>query len=396
MRTRAMAGFGLVLLGVSLLVPGAVAAQSLIGSQGLGFPMNPANARARALGGEGVGLSGGNLNPADLASSTDLLIPTVNFTLQPYWGTGVVEGESLTAQGTRFPLLGLAYPVGTLNGMVTITFSSFMDQRWQAEEEGTEDLGGVPTPVTNTFKSTGGIAALTVGWAQRVGRSLSFAVSAGLHTGSVTRTYTREFDTPPLATGEVLPFTDGGKWQYQGPIAGIGAVWDPTRILRVAGSVSWSGELDAKPSFDTKAPGATYSVPTVFRLGASGVLTPRLSLNLGMSYENWTASEGGLEPETVAGGVWTWGGGLELEASGLGGRTIPLRLGMRRSDLPFMFRGEKPKDRVFSGGLGMNLTQADQFVLAGVDLAVERGTREAGIFKEEFWKGTITFRVSGW
>jgi len=396
MKERTRAGIGMVLMGAALLGSGPVAAQSLIGSRGLGLPIEAANARARALGGEGLGLLGGNLNPADLASSTGLLIPTMNFTLQPYWGTGVVEGESLTAQGTRFPLLGLAYPIIDLNGMVTLTFSSFMDQRWQAEEDGTVILSGVPTPVTNTFKSEGGIAALRLGWAQRLGRSLSLAVSAGVHTGSTTRTYTRTFDSLEVSTGEIIPFKDGGKWQYQGPTASLGASWDPVDVLRLAGSVTWSGKLDAKPTSLTKGQGATYEIPTVFRVGATGVLTPKLFLNLGMSYENWTASEGGLEPETVAGGIWSFGGGLELEASGLGGRTLPIRLGIRHSDLPFLFKAEKPTERVFSGGLGLNLTQADQFVLAGVDLAVERGSREAGTFKEDFWRGTITFRVSGW
>lgn len=391
------ARFGTVLLGIALLAPVPLAGQSLIGSRGLGLPMHAANARARALGGEGVGLLGGNLNPADLASSTGLLIPTVNFTMQPSWGTGVVGGESLTAKGTRFPLLGIAYPVGTLGGMVTLTFSSVMDQRWEAVEEGTEILEGIEIPVTNTFKSSGGIAAFTVGWAQRVGRTLSLAVSAGLHTGSVTRTYAREFDESPLLTDEIIPFKDGGKWQYQGPKLGIGASWDPFSVLRVAGSLDWSGDLDAKPTSDTRGAGESYAIPTVFRLGASGILTPRLSLNLGMSYSDWTAPEGkGLEPGTVAGGVWNLGGGLEWDASGLGGRTIPIRLGVRRSDLPFLFRAEKPREFAYTGGLGLNLTQADRFVLAAVDLAVERGNREAGDFKEEFWKGTITFRVSGW
>lgn len=397
MKSFPWACVAILLLGAAFLAPGPLAGQSLIGSRGLGLPMYPANARARALGGEGVGLLGGNLNPADLASSTGLLIPTVNFTMQPSWGSGVVEGERLTAQGTRFPLLGFAYPVGAVGGMVTLTFTSVMDQRWEAQEEGTEILDGVPTPVTNTFKSTGGIAALTLGWAQRVGRSLSVAVSAGLHTGSVTRTYVREFDDPPLGTDEMVAFTDGGKWQYRGFKAGIGAVWDPVRVLRLAGSVDWSGDLDAKPSSDTEGDAASYAIPTVFRLGATGVLTPALSLNVGMSYADWTAPEGnGLEPGTVAGGVWNLGGGLEWDLSGFGGRTIPLRLGLRRSDLPFLFQEEKPTEFAYTGGLGVNLTQADQFVLAAVDLAVERGSREAGTFKEDFWKGTITFRVSGW
>ena len=176
----------------------------------------------------------------------------------------------------------------------------------------------------------------------------------------------------------------------------VGAAWDPTEFLRFGGSVTWSGDLDAKPSQGTRGKAASYSLPTVFRFGASGVLTPRLSMTVGMSYADWSSNEGGLEPETATGGVWGFGGGLELQASGIGGRTLPIRLGMRRSDLPFLFDGDQPSETVLSGGLGLNLTQAERFILAGVDLAVERGSRKAGALKEDFWRGSVTLRVSGW
>jgi hypothetical protein len=387
---------GTKLLGAILLIPGAVSAQSILGTSGLGLPLEPLNARARALGSVGVGLLGGNLNPMELASSTGLLIPTVNFTLQPHWGSGSLDGESLDSQGMRFPLIGLAYPASAWNGMVTLTFESFMDQRWKVQEQDTEVLAGISTPVTNTFKSDGGIAALKLGWAQRVGRSLSVAVSAGFHTGSVTRTYIRTFDSLAAVSREIVAFTDGGKWQYSGPTAAVGAVWDPSTILRFGGSITWSGDLDAEPSDATKGERASYAIPTVYRLGASGVLTPRLSMTLGMSFADWTSTEDGLEPGTVAGGVWSLGGGLEWEASSFGGRTLPIRLGARRSDLPFLFGDEQPTETVLTGGLGLNLTQADQFVLAGVDLAMERGRRTAAALSEDFWRGSVTFRVSGW
>jgi len=387
---------GSALLAGLALAPGSARGQSLLGTRGLGLPLDALDARSRALGSEGVGLLGGNLVPSDLASATGLLIPTVNFTMQPHWGSGSLDGESLSSQGMRFPLLGLAYPVGRLNGMATLTFGSYMDQRWEVEESGTAVLDGVPTPVTNTFRSEGGIASLTVGWAQRVGTSLSVSLSAGLHTGSVTRTYQRAFDSLAVTTPDFIPFSDGGKWRYNGPTASIGVVWDPTRFLRFGGSASWSGDLDAEPTQDTQGLAASYTLPTVYRLGASGVLTPGLSVNLGMSYADWTTTQGGLDPETVVGGVWSFGGGVEWQASGIGARTLPLRLGVRRSELPFYFDGVAPTELLLSGGVGLNFTQADQFVLAGVDLALERGSREAGPLKEDFWRGSMTFRVSGW
>jgi hypothetical protein len=280
--------------------------------------------------------------------------------------------------------------------MVTLTFGSYMDQRWEVEESGTAVLDGVPTPVTNTFRSEGGISALTLGWSQRLNRSVAVSLSAGLHTGSVTRTYQRSFDSLAVTTPDFVPFSDGGKWRYKGPTASVGAVWDPAEFLRLGGSATWSGDLDAEPTKETKGQAASYALPTVFRLGASGVLTPGVSLSLGMSYADWTTDQGGLAPGTVVGGVWSFGGGIEWQASGLGNRTLPVRLGLRRSDLPFSFDGKAPTEMVYSGGLGLNLTQADEFVLAGVDLSVERGKREAGSLSEDFWRGTMTFRVSGW
>ncbi len=396
MRMVLLKGIGAVGIGMALLLPGAATGQSLLGTRGLGLPLEALDARSRALGSEGVGLLGGNLNPTELASATALLIPTVNFTLQPHWQSGTLDGESMSSQGMRFPLLGIAYPVESLNGMVTLTFGSFMDQRWEIQESGTEELAGVPTPVTNTFRSDGGIAALRLGWAQRFGSTLSVAVSGGLHTGSVTRTYIRTFDSLAVPSSELIPFTDGGKWRYSGPTAALGAVWDPVQFLRLGGSVTWSGDLEADPSSDTSGEGASYAIPTVFRLGASGVLTTRLSLTVGMSYADWTSTEDGLNPETVGGGVLSYGGGVEWAASGFGDRTLPIRLGIRRADLPFLFSGEQPAETVYSGGFGLNLTQAEQFVLAGIDFAIERGSRTAGILDETFWRASMTFRVSGW
>ena len=385
------------ILGLALLLaPGTLTAQSILGTQGLGFSLEPMDARARALGSVGTGLFGGSLTPLDPASATGLLIPTANLTLQPYWTDGSMDGESLVGQGMRFPLVGIAYPVSALNGMVSLTYGGYMDQRWEVLVEGTEFLSGEPISVTNLYRSEGGISTFRLGWAQRFGRSLSLSAGAGYHTGSVTRTFVRGFDSVSVGTVEIKAYSDGGKWQYGGPTGSIGAVWDPLEFLRVSGSVSWNGKLEAEPSTATSGAAASYDLPTEFRVGASGVLTPRLSLSLGMSYADWKPSPEGLAAETVAGAIMSFGGGIEWQGSGLGSRTIPLRLGMRRSALPFRLDGADPTETILSGGVGLNLTQADEFVLAGVDMALERGSREAGSYSEDFWRGTITFRVSGW
>jgi len=63
----------ILLLAASLAVPELLAGQSLLGTSGLGFPLEAVDARARALGTEGVGLLGGNLNPTELAQAMELI-----------------------------------------------------------------------------------------------------------------------------------------------------------------------------------------------------------------------------------------------------------------------------------------------------------------------------------
>jgi hypothetical protein len=386
----------LPLLGLLLFPSPALEGQSLLSTQGLGFPVEPLDGRSMALGGVGLGLSGSSLLPTDPAAASRLLIPTVYVTLQPSWGEGSLEGEALTTRGTRFPLLGLAYPVRTWSGMVTLTFGSFMDQRWEIRQEKTIDLGGTDTPVTDRFTSDGGVSAVRLGWAQQLGEGLSVGVNVGSHTGSVRRTFARTFDSLS-ATGEVQPFRDGGKWRLTGLTASAGVNWTPTRLLHLAGSLTWSGNLDADPSDDTEGKEATFHLPVELRLGASSLLTPRLAVNIGVTRADWSdAGQGALDPEAVRETAWTMGGGLEWKGPTLGTRDIPLRIGYRRADLPFGFRGAAATETAFTGGLGLNLTQAEELVLAGLDLAVERGEREAGPLSETFWRGTLTVKVAGW
>ena len=76
-------------------------------------------------------------------------------------------------------------------------------------------------------------------------------------------------------------------------------------------------------------------------------------------------------------------------------RRAPLRLGYRRSGLPFALGDDSATESAFTGGLGFLFNEANGIVLAGVDLSVERGERTAGSIVEQFWRGTVALRVSG-
>jgi hypothetical protein len=89
------------------------------------------------------------------------------------------------------------------------------------------------------------------------------------------------------------------------------------------------------------------------------------------------------------------GAGLELAQARLFGRTTPLRVGFRRRGLPFALEGESAHEQSFSAGFGLPLNVTNEVVLAAMDLAVERGNRTSGSYREDFWRATLSLKVAG-
>lgn len=382
--------FFLLVFGLVSVVP-SLAGQSLFGSQGLGMPLESIDARARALGTLGVGLLGPSLSMADPASAARIFLPTAQLTIQPHWVDGDLAGQSVNTQGVRFPQVGIAYPIPALAGTAILHVGSFMDQRWKVEQASTQEFRDTDIDVVDVFESDGGISTFQVGWAQRIGDDLSLGVEVGTRMGAVTRTFSRFIDSDSIF--QVVPFRTDGEWQYSGLTTLFGFQWDPIEAIRLGGSVRLSQDLKAKPTNGTEGDAESFALPAEYRLGASGILTPELALSVGFSYADWKSSNEFLGPEALAGAVMSYGGGVEWTGPGLGTRNFPIRLGMRKSDLPFTFDGEAPSETVLSGGIGLNLMPPQTGLIGVVDLAFEKGTREAGSLSESFWKATVTFRV---
>lgn len=380
---------GAALAALALPAPGA--AQSLLGIGGLGVPLDAVDARSRALGNPGIGLFGPSVLPGDPAAAADLAIPAVSVTFQSSWID--LEGEvEPDAVATRFPLVSVAYPVFEA-GMATLTFGGFMDQRWELVRQKELDLGEAKANVTDRFLSDGGISAIRLGFARRVLPRLSLGVSVGTYTGNVSRRFTRFFDSLSVEAS-VPPLNLGGLWSFSGPTATFGARFDLSRIATFAGSVTWSGTLEADPSADTEGGAAEFDVPTRYRLGASGALLPGLNLVAGLDWADWSG-KAETNPELGGSASLGYGFGLEWAEAGLFGLETPIRLGYRFSEFPFRFDGDDPEETAFTGGIGFNFVQAGTVPLARVDVAVERGDRSAASLSEEFWRATVSMRVAG-
>lgn len=382
----------LALAGSGVLSPAR--AQSLLGANGPGFPLQAVDAKARSLGGIGVGLAGAYLLPSDPAAAADLNIPALTFTVQNAWVTTEEAGGEGDASGTRFPVMAASYPVRGL-GTVSIGFGSVLDQRWRLERRQTLVLAGTGTEarVTDEFFSDGGVSAIRLGIARRIAPSLAVGVQVGNHVGDLTRRFTRTFDSLEVETS-VPPYQIGGFWRYSGLTATFGAAVDVGSVGRIAASYTWSEDLEAEASEDTDGGSGTYAMPAEFRVGGSAALSPSLGVSAGVHWTDWSSTrsvQGAEGRSTLA-----VGGGAEWSGVTVLGKPGSLRLGYRRAPLPFPTEeGDDPLETAVTAGLGIRLLQAGATTLASVDFALDRGSRRAGLLDERFWRLSTSVRISG-
>lgn len=370
-----------------------LAAQSLIGSQGLGIPLEALDGRSRALGSVGVGLFGGAVLPTDPARASRITVPGISVTIQPSRGAATIGDQSIPIEGTRFPLLALSYPVRNW-GVATLSYGGLLEQNWKAERTLRVAREQDSIDVADTYESDGSVGAARIGFARALSGGFAVAATVGFHTGTQVRSFSRAIgvvEDEDQETGD--RFRERGRWEMTGTTFGLGAMWDFRDFLRVSGSLTWSGDLRATPVGQTAGGEARFELPTEFRIGASAMLTPVVAATLGFGRSNWTPAESGAGA-AARGAVTTFGGGFEWSGMGLFGRSFPLRVGYRRAGLPFSIDASTPTESGFAAGFGWNLLETETLVIAAFDFSYERGTRATDSISESFSRYTFSFRAS--
>jgi hypothetical protein len=385
----------LLLLAVLLAAPGSTAAQSLFSARGLGLPVEPVDARARGLGGIGVGLVGFNpslVNPAELGGPRR----GVSAVLQPSsYGVniGAAEGD---VSASRFPMLAILYPL-TPTLSLGFGYAGYLEQSWAVRTSGSVILDDVEIPVEDVVSSTGGIGQIRLSAAYALLPSLALGASGGVITGSLDRTASRVFNDTTLTLRE---FTTRLRWEYHGWFGGVGARWDPVPGVRLGASAMLTTEVDAD-STGGAASGRTYDGALQLAAGASGRVTGDLVVALGAVRNRYPGLPEGspdVDRET-----WTYGAGLEYEGLRAGPRTFPFRLGARVQELPYYGTDETAAREVAAMlGLGIRLEGDAGGPAAVVDLGIERASRSglegsalADGLDESVWRLTFSLALFG-
>jgi len=385
-----------VLLVSLLALPGPLSAQSLFNAAGLGRPVEAIDGRGRVLGGFGLGLPEGYVSPSDPAAAARLVIPTATLVAQPSWVDASQDGiEAGTIQGTRFPLIGIAY--SAFGGMVTMQAGSLFDQRFEGRQVVRVDVGNGTTDVVDEFTQDGGISRIAIGYSRMLNPTLSAGVTLARYTGSTTRTLDRDF--ADLDLDGTQDFSSRQSWSYSGTAVTAGLSKDFGAFARLAGSVTWSTELTADPSSVSDdvgdLPERGFDLPIEARIGGSALLAPGLVIAFGATYADWSDTEDDFVDDVNAGTVFGAGVGAEFSNFRMLGRRAPLRLGFRRTGIPFTVGPEDGSENGLLAGLGFVFNESNGNVLAAADFGFERGNRSAGALSEDFWRITLGLRLSG-
>lgn len=381
---------GSALLGGMLLLPASgLDAQSLLSAGGLGIPNDAPDARSRMLGGVGIGLSGSHLLPHDPAAAGRVLVPGITASMETGWDSPDAGGE---ASRTRFPSFGLIYPHG---GMAySATFSGVLSQEWEARAQPTINFGDQEVQALDVFRGSGGISAARIGLARAFGDRLSVGVSAGSHIGTMERSFRRDLNPSDVGEG-VEPFRLDGVWRATGATAIAGVNYDVSSSVRVAGSLTWSADLNLEPTGATAGEAIEVPMPREVRAGTFARLGPDLGLAASIYTADWSDAAEALGDESAPGRVWQWGGGLEWSGMSLLGREFPIGIGFRQRDLPFSFLGHQASERAVTGGIGLFLADLEDTPMARVHVSTEFGSRNTVDWEESFVRATVSLRVSG-
>ncbi|HEY7767188.1 hypothetical protein, partial [Longimicrobium sp.] len=139
----------------------------------------------------------------------------------------------------------------------------------------------------------------------------------------------------------------------------------------------------------------SYALPLKFDAGATARISQNALVAASFRWSGWSAAQESLSESGGARDVMHASGGLEYEGLGLAGRPLPVRVGVRWTQLPFAAGegGQFSEERAITGGFGLVLGGG----AAAADLSAERGTRDGGdpLLSENFWRVSLSLSLLG-
>jgi hypothetical protein len=388
--TRArILGAAAAAVALSVAFAGAAPAQSLLSARGLGLPLEPVDARARALGGLPLGLPDPQMSLINPTSAVGLPAAGLAVTFQGDEVTGVAGDQADDFTTSRFPVIQVAFPFGE-RWVGTLGYGAVLDQNWSATRNDSIDIAGSRLEIVDRFRSNGGVARLRAGAGYRVLPRLDVGAALDVYTGALRDSVFRLFS----ATSGLGSSLTGTSYEWQGLGFSAGARWRGDAFSASA-AVSGGATLTAEAQ-DSGVVSKDYTLPVQVDVGASARIAQQALVAVSARWAGWSSVD--EELATGSGGardVTQVAGGVEYEGFRFIGRPVPVRLGGRMTQLPFRWDegSEFVDERAVTGGLGIVFAGG----AATLDLSAERGWRggDAAVLDESFWRVSLSMALLG-
>ncbi len=242
------------------LIAGSAQAQSLLSARGLGLPLEPVDARARALGGLPVGLPDAQMSLVNPAAAVGLPAAGLTVTFQSDAVTGTGAGQAQDYTTARFPVVQLAFPMGE-RLVTTLGYAAVLDQNWAVEHVDSILITGEQTTIQDRFRSSGGVARLRGGVGYRLLPRLDVGAAVDVYTGALRDTVYRIF---PIG---IAPSITASTYEWRGVGFSAGARWRGN-ALSLSAAVAGGGSLTAEAQ-DSGGVSKDYSLPLQVDAGGS-------------------------------------------------------------------------------------------------------------------------------
>lgn len=382
MRSRMVMVLGAALVCAHLPL---AAQSSQFGVRGLGHPGR--GLAVDALGTEGAtGLfsPGSSLNPAALAL---LEASLTSFSTVQDWRTTTNPAGSGTVREQRFPLLSVGGPVPKSNWAVGITYASYANRDFTLVSEGTASPRGIPIAVIDSLGSTGGLSDFRFGVGYKVHESVYLGAGAHLVSGS-----NRLFSNRAWKDTAYTPIRQSAELSYLGFGISGGAIVRLSPTLTLAGSIRFDSPLDVER--DSAGTG-TIDMPLTLNAGVRFQPSTRWMFAAQAGTRTWSRANPGI---TDLGGVAArntneLSAGVEYYRSRRSPDQLPIRVGVRYADLPFLLvQGSQPRETAVSLGTGLRFAKG----VGGLDVALERVHRSQGAsYTENAWLLSVGVALRG-
>lgn len=374
---------GTITLIAVLLValPARVVAQnSLFGVLGIGFPGRADGVRSRALGGGYSTFDArSGVNPAAVVGFRSLTA-AINFgtTLRKY---SALDTSATGLSETRFPFGVLGGRFGNSPLFASMGFSIYAERTFDLVAADTVSIRGETVSVTDRLQSDGSIADVRAALGVQLSSRLSIGAAVHIITGSARIGTTRGFSTAGFR-----PLREVDQLSFQGTGLSVGFMWRAHPRVTLGGVMRSDGKLETTRD---SVRGRDIDLPTSFTGGAMIALTPRIKWSNTVTQKTWSDAADGLG---AAGTGKTFdvlevGSGLEI-GGGVEGSKLPIRLGVRYSQLPFSPTADQARELDFSFGTSL-LIANDRGI---IDFSIERLLRDGAGAEERAWH--ISFGIT--